>query len=37
MHPPSPDIKSSCGAQNNMSNPMGIGLEIDYVTWRIIQ
>ena len=30
----SPHIKSSCGTQNKISNPMGIGLGIDYVTWR---
>ena len=30
----SPPIKSSCGTQNKNSNPMGIGLGIDYVTWR---
>ena len=30
----SPHIKSSCGTQNQNSNPMGIGLGIDYVTWR---
>ena len=29
----SPPIKSSCGTQNKNSNPMGIGLGIDYVTW----
>ena len=29
-----PHIKSSCGTQNKISNPMGIGLGIDYVTWR---
>ena len=29
-------IKSSCGTQNKNSNPMGIGLGIDYVTWRKI-
>ena len=32
----SPHIKSSCGTQNKNSNPMGIGLGIDYVTWRKI-
>ena len=32
----SPHIKSSCGTQNKISNPMGIGLGIDYVTWRKI-
>ena len=32
----SPPIKSSCGTQNKNSNPMGIGLGIDYVTWRKI-
>ena len=31
-----PHIKSSCGTQNKNSDPMGIGLEIDYVTWRKI-
>ena len=30
----SPHIKSSCGTQNKISNPMGIGLGIDYVTIR---
>ena len=30
----SPHIKSSCGTQNKISNPMGIGLGIDYVTWE---
>ena len=29
----SPPIKTSCGTQNKNSNPMGIGLGIDYVTW----
>ena len=29
----SPHIKTSCGTQNKNSNPMGIGLGIDYVTW----
>ena len=33
----SPHIKSSCGTQNKISNPMGIGLGIDYVTWRKIK
>ena len=28
-----PHIKTSCGTQNKNSNPMGIGLGIDYVTW----
>ena len=32
----SPHIKSSRGTQNKHSNPMGIGLGIDYVTWRKI-
>ena len=32
----SPHIKSSCGKQNKISNPMGIGLRIGYVTWRKI-
>ena len=32
----SPQIKSSCGTQNKNSDPMGIGLGIDYVTWRKI-
>ena len=32
----SPHIKSSCGTQNKILNPMGIGLGIDYVTWRKI-
>ena len=32
----SPHIKSSCGTQNKISNPMGIGLGVDYVTWRKI-
>ena len=32
----SPPIKSSCGKQNKNSNPMGIGLGIDYVTRRKI-
>ena len=32
----SPHIKSSCGTQKTISNPMGIGLGIDYVTWRKI-
>ena len=32
----SPHIKSSCGTQNENSNPMGIGFGIDYVTWRKI-
>ena len=27
-----PHIKTSCGTQKRNSNPMGIGLEIDYVT-----
>ena len=31
------NIKSSCGTQNKNSNPMGIVLMIDHVTWRIIQ
>ena len=35
MHPP--DTKSSCGTQNTISNTMGIGLGIVYVTWRTIQ
>ena len=34
MHPP--HIKSSYGIQNNILNPMRIGLGIDYVTWRNI-
>ena len=29
-------LKSSCGTQNEISNPMGIALGIDYVTWRKI-
>ena len=29
----SPHIKTSCGTQNKNSNPMGIGLGTDYVTW----
>ena len=29
----SPHIKTSCGTQNKNSNPMDIGLGIDYVTW----
>ena len=29
----SPPIKTSCGTQNKNTNPMGIGLGIDYVTW----
>ena len=29
-------IKSSCGTQNKNSNLIGIGLGIDYVTWRKI-
>ena len=32
----SPHIKSSFGTQNKISNPRGIGLGIDYVTWRKI-
>ena len=28
-----PHIKTSCGTQIQNSNPMGIGLGIDYVTW----
>ena len=28
-----PHIKTSCGTQNKNSNPMGIGLGIDDVTW----
>ena len=32
----SPHIKSSCGTENQNPNPMGIGLGIDYVTWRKI-
>ena len=28
-----PHIKASCGTQKNNSNPMGIGLGLDYVTW----
>ena len=32
----SPHIKSSCGTQRKNSNPMGIGLGIDNVTWRKI-
>ena len=28
-----PQIKTSCGTQEETSNPMGIGLGIDYVTW----
>ena len=28
-----PHIKASCGTQKKNSNPMGIGLGIDYVTW----
>ena len=28
-----PHIKTSCGTQKQNSNPMGIGLAIDYVTW----
>ena len=32
----SPHIKSSCGTQNKICNPMGIGLGIDYVTRRKI-
>ena len=30
------DIKSSCGTQNVTSNPMGIGLGIEYVTCRTV-
>ena len=29
-----PQIKSSCGTQSEISNPMGIELGINYVTWR---
>ena len=32
-----PHIKSSCGTQSKISNPMGIGLGMDYVTWMNIQ
>ena len=32
----SPHIKSPCGTQNKNSNPMGVGLGIDDVTWRKI-
>ena len=32
MNPP--HIKWSCGTQNEISNPMGIGLQIVYVPWR---
>ena len=32
----SPHIKSSCGTHFRISNPMGIGSGIDYVTWRKI-
>ena len=28
-----PHIKTLCGTQKKNSNPMGIGLGIDYVTW----
>ena len=28
-----PHIKTSCGTQNKNSNPMGIGLGIEDVTW----
>ena len=28
-----PHIKTSCGTQNENSNPMRIGLGIDYITW----
>ena len=31
-----PDIKASCGSENLNSNPMGIGLGMDYFTWREI-
>ena len=30
-------IKSSYWTQNEIFNPMGIGLAIDHVTWRNIQ
>ena len=30
-------IQSSCGTQSTISNPIGIGLGIDYGTWRNIQ
>ena len=30
----SPNIKSSCGPQKKNCNLMGIGLGIDYVTWK---
>ena len=32
-----PYNKSSCAAENTISNPMGIGFGIDYVTWSNIQ
>ena len=33
-----PHINISCGTENRISNPMGIGLGIDYVTgWEILK
>ena len=32
-----PNIKSSCVTENQNSNPMGIGLGIDYAAWRHVQ
>ena len=32
-----PYNKSSCAAKNTISNPMGIGFGMDYVTWSNIQ
>ena len=32
-----PNMKSSCATQNKNTNPMGLGLAIDYVTGRNIQ
>ena len=32
-----PHIKRSCGTQNEISNPLDIGLPIDYVTFRNIR
>ena len=33
---PSP-MEYSCWTQNKISNPMGIGFGIEYVTWRNIE